>query len=144
MGGPGFSINNANRISKIKLFFKFFNLAEKKPASEFHKTVYSCGDMVSIILVQKHIKKWIKNIRNRLKLKFIRMNFFAFIYIFFRDGQQSSQIRNNDSGKKNNIDDIFNLTQAMIKKNKVLLEPLHSDSITSRETETNRNLIKKN
>lgn len=72
------------------------------------------------------------------------MNFFAFIYIFFRDGQQSSQIRNNDSGKKNNIDDIFNLTQAMIKKNKVLLEPLHSDSITSRETETNRNLIKKN
>lgn len=143
MGSQGFSINNASRISKIKLFFKFFNLAEKKPRSDFHKTIYNCGDMVSIILVQKHIKKWIKNIRNRLKLKFKFINFSVLTYIF-RDGQLSSQIKNYESGKKNNIDDIFNLTQAMLKKNKVLLDPLHSESITSRETETNRNLIKKN
>lgn len=47
---------------------KFFNLKDKSEFI-FNKTVYDSGDMVSIIMVQKHIKKWVRSTRDNLKPK---------------------------------------------------------------------------
>lgn len=43
----------------------------------------------------------------------------------------------------NQIDDIFNLTKMVLKKNKILLDPVHRESLSLREGETNRMLILK-
>lgn len=60
---------NTNKFSKLKILFKFLNFSEKHQSSAFRKTIYSCGDMVSIILVQKNIKKWIRITRKRMQTR---------------------------------------------------------------------------
>ena len=59
---------SGSKFSTIKIFMKFFNLRNTTELT-FKKTVYDSGDMVSIIMVQKHIKKWVRSIRDKMKLK---------------------------------------------------------------------------
>ena len=54
--------------------------------------------------------------------------------------ETNSDRRLSDHEKKNDLDDMFNLTKAMMKKNKN--EPIVSESLTIRENETNRNFLK--
>lgn len=61
--------SNPNKFSKIKALLKFLNFSEKNQSNAFRKTIYSCGDMVSIILVQKNIKKWIRITRKRMQTR---------------------------------------------------------------------------
>ena len=52
--------------------------------------------------------------------------------------------KTSETDNKANIDDMFNLTKAIMKKNRVILDPINSESFSMRESvDTNRKLIKK-
>ena len=68
---PQITHSGFQKFSKVRLFLKFFNVMERKEHNFFRKTIYHSGDMVSIIMVQKHIRKWVRNTRNKMKIRFI-------------------------------------------------------------------------
>ncbi len=70
---PQMTPSGIQKLSKVRFFLKFFNVWKKKQPHFFRKTVYHSGDMVSIIMVQKHIRKWIRNTRKKMKIRFINL-----------------------------------------------------------------------
>jgi len=136
---------NMQKFSKIRMLFKFFNKREANKVPPFRKTLYHSGDMVSIIMVQKHIRNWVKKTRDRIKNKLFIYYLWIIIMKFCRGDEIESSSQRKTSGtenRNNNIDDMFNLAKAMMKKNRVELEPISNTGIISaRESETTRKLI---
>ena len=48
-------------------------------APSMRRTIYHSGDMVSIIMVQKHIRNWVKNTRDKMRNKLGFWGGFKFI-----------------------------------------------------------------
>ena len=67
------------KISKIRVLFKFFNMMDGNKAPSMRRTIYHSGDMVSIIMVQKHIRNWVKNTRDKMRNKLGFWGGFKFI-----------------------------------------------------------------